>query len=51
MGQDYALTLNKWAENFNNNINQVEKLGFSKEFIRKWNYYLKYCEAAFFKKY
>ncbi len=50
MGQDYALTLNKWAENFNNNIDQVEKLGFSKEFIRKWNYYLKYCEAAFFQK-
>ena len=22
----------------------------SKEFIRKWNYYLKYCEAAFFQK-
>ena len=25
------LTLNKWAENFNNNIDQVEKLGFSKK--------------------
>ena len=50
MGQDYALTLNKWAENFNNNIDQIEKLGFSKNFIRKWNYYFKYCEAAFFQK-
>ena len=26
---------------------QDDELGFSERFIRKWNYYLKYCEAAF----
>jgi cyclopropane-fatty-acyl-phospholipid synthase len=25
----------------------VQKLGFDDRFVRKWNYYLQYCEAAF----
>ncbi|HWB25932.1 MAG TPA: cyclopropane-fatty-acyl-phospholipid synthase family protein [Chitinophagaceae bacterium] len=47
MGLDYAETLVKWAEQFNKNIAVVKKLGFDDRFIRKWNYYLSYCEAAF----
>lgn len=47
IGLDYATTLVKWAEQFNKNIADVKKLGFDDRFIRKWNYYFSYCEAAF----
>jgi cyclopropane-fatty-acyl-phospholipid synthase len=47
IGLDYALTLKKWHENFNSSLSTVKKLGFNDRFIRKWNYYLCYCEAAF----
>lgn len=47
MTPSYARTLNIWRENFNNNIERVRELGFNEEFIRKWNYYKSYCEAAF----
>ena len=47
MGLDYARTLSKWYDRFNDQLSEVRKQGFSETFIRKWNYYLKYCEAAF----
>lgn len=47
MTPSYARTLNLWRENFNRNLESVRELGFSEEFIRKWNYYKSYCEAAF----
>lgn len=47
IGLHYAKTLNIWKEQFNANVNEVKKLGFDERFIRKWNYYLCYCEAAF----
>lgn len=47
MGLDYARTLNLWCERFNKNIIEVKALGFDDTFIRKWQYYLNYCEAAF----
>jgi len=28
-------------------LDDVRRLGYSDEFIRMWNYYLCYCEAAF----
>lgn len=43
----YAKTLAIWRQNFNAKIAQAKELGFTQEFIRKWNYYLSYCEAAF----
>jgi len=46
-GLDYARTLNLWHSEFNKNISQIKKLGFDDAFIRKWNYYFCYCEAAF----
>lgn len=46
-GLDYAKTLSIWKEQFNNNISEIKKLGFDNTFIRKWNYYFSYCEAAF----
>jgi cyclopropane-fatty-acyl-phospholipid synthase len=47
MGLHYAKTLEIWKKKFNENLNEVRKLGFDERFIRKWNYYLSYCEAAF----
>jgi cyclopropane-fatty-acyl-phospholipid synthase len=47
LGLDYAKTLKLWFENFNQHLNEVKALGFDDQFIRKWNYYLNYCEAAF----
>ena len=46
-GPDYARTLRLWHENFRARIDQVRALGFDDRFIRKWTYYLGYCEAAF----
>lgn len=47
MALDYAKTLNLWYGQFNQNISTVRALGFDEQFIRKWRYYLNYCEAAF----
>jgi cyclopropane-fatty-acyl-phospholipid synthase len=46
-GPDYARTLAEWFRAFNDKKDEVKKLGFSDSFMRKWNYYLCYCEAAF----
>ncbi len=46
-GPDYARTLRIWRDNFEAKRAQVEALGFDERFVRKWNYYLSYCEAAF----
>jgi cyclopropane-fatty-acyl-phospholipid synthase len=47
IGLDYAKTLKLWYDAFNANLGKVKALGFDDTFIRKWNYYLCYCEAAF----
>lgn len=47
LGLDYAKTLAIWRDQFNSNLPQINKLGFDNSFVRKWNYYLEYCEAAF----
>lgn len=47
IGIDYAKTLKLWYDAFNANLGKVKSLGFDDTFIRKWNYYLCYCEAAF----
>lgn len=47
LGLDYAKTLKLWCDSFNNSLARVKLLGFDDRFIRKWNYYLCYCEAAF----
>lgn len=45
--EHYAKTLNIWHENFENNLDEVKKLGFDDYFIRMWKMYLNYCEAGF----
>lgn len=47
LGLHYARTLKTWYDNFNATKQEVQQLGFSEAFCRKWNYYLCYCEAAF----
>lgn len=47
LGRSYATTLATWRERFNQNIDQINQMGFDETFIRKWNYYFAYCEAAF----
>lgn len=47
IGMDYAKTLKLWFDAFNADLAKVKSLGFDDTFIRKWNYYLCYCEAAF----
>lgn len=47
LGLDYAKTLKLWYNEFNAKLAEVRNLGFSDRFIRQWNYYLNYCEAAF----
>jgi cyclopropane-fatty-acyl-phospholipid synthase len=47
LGADYARTLSTWHVNFNKVLGEVRALGFDEPFIRGWDYYLKYCEAAF----
>ncbi len=47
MAPHYAKTLRMWRENFEAVLEEVRALGFDETFIRKWRYYLCYCEAAF----
>jgi len=47
LGLDYARTLQEWRERFDRIHSDVRRLGFDDRFIRKWHYYLSYCEAAF----
>lgn len=47
LGLDYARTLAMWRDQFNANLPKISSLGFDATFVRKWNYYLSYCEGAF----
>jgi len=47
IGLHYATTLNHWRKNFFDRISEIRVQGFSDSFIRMWEYYLCYCEAAF----
>ncbi|MES2980658.1 MAG: cyclopropane-fatty-acyl-phospholipid synthase family protein [Pseudomonadota bacterium] len=46
-GQDYAHTLKLWRDAFLAQESRVLQLGFDKKFVRIWEFYLAYCEAAF----
>jgi len=46
-GLDYAETLKRWRERFMAQLDQVHALGFDTRFVRIWEFYLAYCEAAF----
>jgi cyclopropane-fatty-acyl-phospholipid synthase len=46
-GRDYAETLRRWRRDFLARDGQVRQLGFDTRFMRIWEFYLAYCEAAF----
>jgi cyclopropane-fatty-acyl-phospholipid synthase len=46
-GPDYAETLRRWRHDFMAQEAHVLKLGFDAKFMRLWEFYLAYCEAAF----
>jgi cyclopropane-fatty-acyl-phospholipid synthase len=46
-GRDYARTLATWRARFTEQVAAVRALGFGTDFIRLWEFYLAYCEAAF----
>ena len=47
IGVHYARTLHQWRERFHGRLDEVRALGFDDRFIRMWDLYLGYCEAAF----
>ena len=47
MTAHYVRTLQHWRQRFHHKLDEVRALGYSEAFIRMWNYYLCYCEAAF----
>jgi cyclopropane-fatty-acyl-phospholipid synthase len=46
-GQHYAQTLRLWRERYHAQLHRVRDLGLDETFIRRWHYYLSYCEGAF----
>ena len=46
-GTDYAETLRRWRVQFLSQEGEVRKLGFDTRFLRIWEFYLAYCQAAF----
>ena len=46
-GADYAETLRRWRQDFLHQDAQVRGLGFDTRFMRTWEFYLAYSEAAF----
>ena len=46
-GADYAETLRRWRDSFLHQDARVRQLGFDTRFMRIWEFYLAYCEAAF----
>lgn len=46
-GADYAETLKRWREQFLAQKESVLSLNFDEGFVRTWEFYLAYCEAAF----
>jgi cyclopropane-fatty-acyl-phospholipid synthase len=51
IGMHYAETLRRWRERFLQQVDEVRALGFDDRFVRMWEFYLAYCEAAFLARY
>lgn len=47
IGPHYAETLRRWRERFHASLPQVRELGYGDHFVRTWDFYLAFCEAAF----
>jgi cyclopropane-fatty-acyl-phospholipid synthase len=47
IGPHYAETLRRWRERFHAGLPRVRELGYDDRFVRTWDFYLAFCEAAF----
>jgi cyclopropane-fatty-acyl-phospholipid synthase len=47
LGKSYVKTLSIWRDRLNAHIDTLKAMGRSENFIRRWNFYFSYCEAAF----
>lgn len=47
IGPHYARTLAEWRVRFSQQADHIRALGYDERFMRKWRYYLSYCEAGF----
>ena len=50
-GPHYAQTLREWRQRFHEHLDEVRELGYPDRFLRMWDYYLCYSEAAFDERY
>ena len=51
IGPHYATTLRLWRDRFLRRCDEIRALGLPETFIRKWEYYLCYCEGGFLERY
>lgn len=51
IGLDYARTLSDWRENTLRNEANILAMGFHPSFLRRWIYYLTFCEVGFAQRY
>jgi cyclopropane-fatty-acyl-phospholipid synthase len=47
IGPHYGTTLQAWRTRFLSRLDDVRRLGYDERFVRTWEFYLAYCEAAF----
>ena len=47
IGFHYTRTLYEWRNQFLDNREEIQALGYDEPFLRAWEYYLCYCEAGF----
>lgn len=47
IGRHYIPTLEHWRTRFLANRQQILGQGFDESFVRKWDYYFRYCQAGF----
>ena len=46
-GKDYAETLRRWSQKFQEENHAITRQGFDERFMRIWQLYFAYCEAGF----
>jgi cyclopropane-fatty-acyl-phospholipid synthase len=51
LGVNYAETLRRWRLAFKERSEDVKNLGFDESFLRRWEFYLAYCEGGFAERY
>ena len=51
IGLHYAETLRRWRRNLTDARDDLDALGLDERFVRLWEFYFSYCEAAFEERY